>query len=86
MEVSNKHFVTQCTIKFNELSDDPKTLFDTGATGETFMDKNNAQQQGFPFIFLIKFIPLQGFDGNIPGSGPVIHFVYIFFAPPGHKP
>ena len=86
MEISNKHLVTRCTVKFNELSDNPNALFDTGATGETFMDKKYAQQQGFPAILLIRFIPLQGFDGNATGSGPLIHFVYIFFAPPGHKP
>ena len=86
VEVSNKHLVIRCIVKFNELSDDPKTLFDTGATGETFMDKRYAQQQGFSSIPLIKFIPLQGFDGNATGSGPVTHFVYILFAPPGHKP
>ena len=85
MEISNKHLVTRCTIKFNELSDDPNTLFDTGVIGEAFMDKKYAQQQRFPPIPLIRFIPLQGFDGNITGSGPVIHFVYILFAPPGHK-
>ena len=85
MEVSdNKHFVSRCTIKFNELSDEPITLFDTGAIGEVFMDK--AQQRGILFILLIRPIPLQGFDGNATGSGPVIHFVYILFVPPGHKP
>ena len=86
VEITNKHLVTRCTVKFNELSDDFKTLFDTGVTGEIFMDKRYAQQQGFFFIFLIKPIPLQGFDGNVTGSGPVTHFAYIFFAPPGHKP
>ena len=86
MEVSNKHFVIRCTVKFNKLSDDPKTLFDTSVTGETFMDKRYTQQQGFFPIPLIRFIPLQGFDGNATGSGPVTHFIYIFFVPPGHKP
>ena len=34
VEISNnKHFVFRCTIKFNKLSDDPITLFDTGVTG-----------------------------------------------------
>ena len=61
VEVSDKHLVTRCTVKFNELSDNPNALFDTGATGETFMDKKYAQQQGFPAILLIRFIPLQGF-------------------------
>ena len=61
-------------------------MFDTGATGEVFMDKRYAQQQRIPFIPLIRPIPLQGFDGNSTGSGPVTHFVYILFAPPGHKP
>ena len=86
MEVSNKHLVIRCTVKLNELFDNPNALFDTGAIGEIFIDKKYAQQQGFPTIFLIRFIPLQGFDGNATGSGPVIHFVYIFFVPPGHKP
>ena len=86
VEISDKHLVSRCTVKFNELSDDPITLFDTGVTGETFMDKKYAQQQGIPSIFLIRPIPLQGFDGNATGSGPVTHFVYILFAPPGHKP
>ena len=86
VEVSNKHLVIRCTVKFNELSDDPKTLFDTGVTGEAFMDKRYAQQQGFFSIPLIRLIPLQGFDGNVTGSGPVTHFAYILFAPPGHKP
>ena len=87
MEIpENKHLVPRCTIKFNKLSDEPITLFDTDATGETFMDKKYAQQRGIPSIPLIRPIPLQGFDGNITGSGPVIHFVYILFAPPGHKP
>ena len=86
VKISNKHLVIRCTVKFNELSDDPKILFDTGATGEIFMDKRYAQQQRFFPIPLIRFIPLQGFDGNIIGSGPVTHSVYILFAPPGHKP
>ena len=37
------------------------------------------------FFFLIRPIQLQSFDGNFTGSGPVTHFVYIFFVPPGHK-
>ena len=86
VEVSNKHFVIRCTVKFNELFDNPNTLFDTGVTGEVFMDKKYAQQQGFLPMFLILFIPLQSFDGNVTGSGLVIHFVYIIFVPPGHKP
>ena len=61
-------------------------MFDTGVIGEIFMDKKYAQQQRFPPIFLIRFIPLQGFDGNVTGSAPMIHFVYIFLVPPGHKP
>ena len=44
MEISNKHIVSGCTVKFNELFDDPITLFDTGVIGETFMDKKYAQQ------------------------------------------
>ena len=87
MEISNnKHFVSRCTIKFNELFDEPITLFDTGVIGETFMDKKYAQQRGIPSIFLIRPIPLQGFDGNTTGSGLVTHFVYIFFVPLDHKP
>ena len=86
MEVLNKHFVSRCTVKFNELSDDPITLFDTGVIGEAFMDKKYAQQQGIPSIFLIRFIQLQGFDGDFTGSGPVTHFAYLFFVPPNHKP
>ena len=86
MKISNnKKFVSRCIIKFNGLSDDLITLFDTDVIGEIFMDKKYAQQQRIPSIFLIRFIPLQGFDGNITGSGPVIHFVYIFFVPFGHK-
>ena len=72
----NKYFVFRCTIKFNELCDDPIILFDTGVIGEIFMYKKYAQQQGNLSIFLIRFISLQGFDGNITGSGPVIHFIY----------
>ena len=86
MEISNKHFVSRYTIKFNELSDDLITLFDTGVIDEIFMDKKNAQQQRIPSIFLIRFIPLQGFDGNFTGSGPVTHFVYLFFVFFNHKP
>ena len=87
MEVSdNKHLVSRCTVKFNELSDDFITLFDTGVTGEVFMDKKYAQQRGIFPIFLIRFIPLQGLDGNVTGSGPVIHFAHVLFAPFGHKP
>ena len=86
VEISNKHLVSRCTVKFNELSDDPITLFDTGVTGEIFMDKKYAQQQGIPFIPLIRPIPLQGFDGNSTGSGPVTHFAYLLFAPLNHKP
>ena len=87
VEVSdNKHLVFRCTVKFNELSDDFITLFDTGATGEAFMDKKYAQQQGIFPIFLIRLIPLQSFDGNVIGSGPVTHFAYVLFAPLGHKP
>ena len=48
--------------------------------------KKYAQQQGIPSIFLIRPIPLQGFDGNFTGSGPVTHFVYLLFAPFNHKP
>ena len=70
MEISNKHLVSQCTVKFNELFDDPITLFDTGVIGEIFMIKKYTQQQGIPSIFLIRFISLQGFDGNFTGSGP----------------
>ena len=58
MEILNKHFVPRCTIKFNELFDDSIILFDTGVTGEIFMDEKYAQKQGIPFIFLIRFIPL----------------------------
>ena len=83
---NNKHLVSRCTIKFNELSDEPIILFDTDVTGEVFMDKKYAQQRGIRSIFLIRPIPLQGFDGNATGSGLVIHFVYIFFVPFGHKP
>ena len=87
MEVSdNKHFVSRCTVKFNELFDDLITLFDTGVTGEAFMDKKYAQQRGISLILLIRPIPLQNFDGNVTGSGPVTHFAYVFFAPLGHKP
>ena len=86
MEISNKYFVSRCTVKFNILSDDPITLFDTGVIGEIFMDKKYAQQQGIPSIFLIRPIPLQGFDGNFTGSGPVTHFVYLFFVPFNNKP
>ena len=87
MEISNnKHFVSRCTFKFNELSDDFITLFDIGVIGETFMDKKYAQQRGIFPILLIRFIPLQNFDGNVIGSGLVIHFAYVFFAPFGHKP
>ena len=86
MEISNnKHFVSRCTIEFNELFDDFIILFDTGVISEIFTDKNRRNYKEF-FLFFIRFIPLQGFDDNITGSGPVIHFVYIFFAPPGHKP
>ena len=86
VEISNKHLVSRCTVKFDELFDDPITLFDTGTTGETFMDKKYAQQQRILHIFLIRLIPLQGFDGNFIGSGPVTHFAYLFFAPFNHKP
>ena len=87
VEISdNKHFVFRCIVKFNELSDDLITSFDTGATGETFMNKKYAQQRGIFPIFLIRPIPLQSFDGNVTGSGPVTHFAYVLFAPLGHKP
>ena len=86
MEISNKHFVSRYTFKFNELFDDFIILFDTGVIGEVFMDKKYAQQQRIPSIFLIRPIPLQGFDGNFTGSGPVTHFVYLFFVPLNHKP
>ena len=81
MEVSNKHLVSRCIIKINGNSENPPTLFDTGATGEIFMDKSYAFQHNIFFISLIKAIPLQGFDGNPTGSGLVTHFVYIPFAP-----
>ena len=51
MEISNKHLVSRCTVKFNELFDNPVILFDTGVIGEIFMDKKYAQQQGIPTIF-----------------------------------
>ena len=87
MEIpNNKHFDFRYTIKFNKLFDHLIILFDTGVIGEIFMDKKYAQQQGILFIFVIRFISLQGFDGNIIGLGPVIHFVYLFFVPLGHKP
>ena len=50
------------------------------------MDKKYAQQQRILSILLIQFIPLQSFDGNLIDSGPVTHFVYLFFAPFNHKP
>ena len=34
---NNKHFLSRCTIKFNELFDDPIILFDTGVINEIFM-------------------------------------------------
>ena len=87
MEISNnKHLVSRCTVKFNELSDDFITLFDTGVIGEVFMNKKYAQQRRISPIFLIRFIPLQNFDGNVIGSGPVTHIAHVFFAPFGHKP
>ena len=86
MEISNKHFVSRYIVKFNELFDDPITLFDTGVIGEIFRDKKYPQQQGIQSIFLIRFISLQGFDGNFIGSKPVTHFVYLFFVPLNHKP
>ena len=86
VEISNKHLFSRCTVEINELFDYPITLFDTGVTGEIFMDKKYAQQQGIPSIFLIRPIPLQGFDGNFTGSGPVTHFAYLLFVPPNHKP
>ena len=86
VEVSNKDFVSRCTVKFNELFDDPIILFDTGVINKAFMDKKYAQKQRIPSIFLIRFIPLQSFDGNFIGSGLVTHFAYLFFAPLNHKP
>ena len=50
------------------------------------MDKSYALQHNIFLISLIKAIPLQGFDGNPTGSGPVTHFVYIPFAPFGCAP
>ena len=86
VEVLNKHLVIRCTVKFSELFNNPNTLFDTGVTGEIFMDKKYAQQQGFPPMFLIRLIPLQSFDDNVIGSGLVTHLVYILFVPPSHNP
>ena len=69
MEISNnKHFVSRCKIKFNELIDDFIILFDTGVIGEIFVNKKYAQQQRIFPNFLIRFIPLQNFDGNIIGK------------------
>ena len=82
VEISNKHFVSRCIIKINGKSENLTTLFDTGVTGEIFMDRSYALQHNILFISLIKVIFLQGFDGNFTGSGPVTHFVYVFFAPP----
>ena len=50
------------------------------------MDKSYALQHRIFFILLIKAIPFRGFDGNLTGSGPVTHFVYVPFAPPGCIP
>ena len=86
VEVSNKHLVSRCTIKINGKSENLSTLFDTGVTGETFMDKSYALQHNIPLISLIKAIPLQGIDGNPTGSGPITHFVYVPFVPPGCAP
>ena len=86
MEISNKHLVSRCIIKINGKSENFSTLFDTGVIGETFMDKSYALQLNILLISLIKAIFLQGFDGNPTGSGPVTHFVYIPFAPPGCAP
>ena len=36
---NNKYFVSRCTIKFNELFNDPNILFDIGANGEILMVK-----------------------------------------------
>ena len=50
------------------------------------MDESYALQHNIPLISLIKTIPLQSFDGNPTGSGPVTHFVYIPFVPFGCVP
>ena len=86
VKVSNKHLVSRCIIKINGKSENPTTLLDTGVTGEAFMDRSYALQHRIPFISLIKAILLRGFDGNLTGSGPVTHFVYIPFALPGCIP
>ena len=52
VEISNnKHLVSRCTVKFNELFDDFITLFDIGVIGEIFMYKTYAQQQRILYIF-----------------------------------
>ena len=43
------------------------------------MDKSYALQRNVFSILLIKTISLQGFDGNLTGTGPVTHYIYIFF-------
>ena len=86
VEISNnKHFVSRCTIKFNELFDDFIILFNTGVIGKIFVDTKYAQQQRIFSIILIRFIPLQGFDDNVTSSWPMIYFIYIFFVLFGHK-
>ena len=81
VEISDKHFVSRCTIKINGKFENPTTLFDTGVTGETIMDRSYAFQHIILFISLIKVIFLQGFDGNFTGSRPVTHFVNVFSPP-----
>ena len=86
MEVSDKHLISRCINKINGKFENFSTLFDTGVIGEIFIDKSYALQHNIFLISLIKAIPLQGFDGNPTGSGPVTHSVYIPFVPPGYAP
>ena len=49
------------------------------------LDEKYAQQQKTLSLFLLRLIPLQIFDKNASGSGPVIHCVYIIYVHFGHK-
>lgn len=56
-----------------------KSLFDTGATAEAFIDLSYAHKLHAPLTALKSSRDLQGFDEKPAVSGPVTHFTRILF-------
>ena len=74
-----RHLAHTCTTSLNQKTHNAKSLFDTGATPEAFIDLSYAQRIQAPLEPLQLPRDLQGFDGKPAVSGPVTHFTRISF-------